>query len=469
MPKKLTKEEFIKKANEIHKNKFNYDEIDFIDRDTKVKIKCPIHGFFMQAPREHLRKDSCACRLCSADKQKEKRKMTIVEFVDRAKSIHCDKYDYDKFVYVNAKTKGIIICKEHGEFLQTPDSHLRGKGCPRCKSNLIKKCLEMTFESFIEKAKKKYADRFDYSSVVFINHKEAIDIICKEHGHFTIPPHLFLRGQNCPECGRLAHGKSFQKTQEQFIDAAKKIHGNRYDYSLVEYDKSNKKVKIICHEKDKITGEEHGVFYQNPCYHLKGQGCPKCNGNNTLTDEEFIRKSKERHGDKYDYSKSHYINSHTPLEIICPKHGSFWQMPYKHLLELHGCPSCSSSKLEMALYDGLKELGIEFEEQKKFNGFGEYRYDFFITDKKLLIECHGIQHFKCAGLFSEESKFEQRVKNDILKYHYAIDNGYKIIYVLPLPPDNDVDYKLDIFEGIYYDDIMYKTTEDALNYVKSLF
>ena len=100
-----------------------------------------------------------------------------------------------------------------------------------------------------------------------------------------------------------------------FIEKARKVHGNKYDYSKVEYHNNHEKVCIIC--------PEHGEFWQTPKNHLKGCNCPKCSNVYKMSNEEWIEKAREIHGDKYDYSKTHYISNKLKVKIICPKHGEF--------------------------------------------------------------------------------------------------------------------------------------------------
>lgn len=104
-------------------------------------------------------------------------------------------------------------------------------------------------------------------------------------------------------------------TQSEFIKKSKLIHNNNYSYDKVEYINYNTPVIITC--------PIHGDFAQTPGKHLNGQGCPKCAGKD-FTTEEFIRRSKLIHGSKYDYSQTKYIDAHSPLKIICPKHGEFY-------------------------------------------------------------------------------------------------------------------------------------------------
>lgn len=126
-------------------------------------------------------------------------------------------------------------------------------------------------------------------------------------------------------------------TREEIIQKARKKHGDKYDYSKLEYINYHSKVRIIC--------PVHGEFEQRLQAHLDGQGCPKCGVNTrvtkrTLTKEEFINRAKEKHGDKYDYSKVEYINIRTKVRIVCPIHGEFLQVPYKHL-KGNGCEICN--------------------------------------------------------------------------------------------------------------------------------
>jgi hypothetical protein len=141
------------------------------------------------------------------------------------------------------------------------------------------------------------------------------------------------------------------KTTEEFIRRAKKVHGDKYDYSKVEYKGTHTKVCIIC--------PIHGEFFQTPNNHLHGQGCLACGGRKQLTKEEFIQKAREVHGDKYDYSKVEYVNKNTKVKIICPIHGEFEQEPNSHL-EGKGCPNCYH-KTKKYKFNLLEEFESEYD------------------------------------------------------------------------------------------------------------
>lgn len=268
-------------------------------------------------------------------------------------------------------------------------------------------------------------------------------------------------------------------SQEEVIKSFKKTHGDKYDYSLVEYKNSKVKVKIIC--------SKHGEFFQTPHNHLMGCGCPKCSNKKEqkkLTTESFIVKAKTINNN-YDYSKVDYVNINTKVKIICPKHGvfeitphnflaghgcqicgfeishqkryttksfiekakrthpdldysktiyngffkniiitcpkhgDFEQTPCNHLRRLDSCPKCSSSKGENKIRNYLKENGILFEEQKKFKETKKLRYDFYLLKEDLLIEYNGRQHYEPVKAFGGEEQLIKQQENDKIKKEYA--------------------------------------------------
>ena len=193
--------------------------------------------------------------------------------------------------------------------------------------------VRKTTEQFIEEARQVHGDKYGYSKVEYVNKHTKICVICPEHGEFWQTPKNHLRGDECPFCAG-----NIKLTTEQFIEKARQVHGDKYDYSKVEYINAYTKVCIIC--------PEHGEFWQTPNNHTNGKcGCPFCASNVKLTTEEFIEKARKVHGDKYDYSKVEYINSHTKVCIICPEHGEFWQTPSIHTDGICGCPFCASKKV----------------------------------------------------------------------------------------------------------------------------
>ena len=394
---KLTIENFIEKASKVHGDKYDYSKVDLEHRDEKgrVCIICPIHGEFWQNPSMHIHGNGC--RKCKYEKQRASQMMTKEEFIEKAKKVHGDKYDYSKVEYKGNKTPVCIICPKHGEFWQKPNAHLNGEGCKKCYGNDV-----LTTEEFIKRAKEVHGDKYDYSKVEYKGARKRVKIVCPEHGEFEQLPFDHLDGHGCKKCfNKYKCGKSRQLTTEEFIKRAKEIHGENYDYSKVNYVKNTEKVCIIC--------TIHGEFWQKPNAHLNGEGCPKCGGNkrtssSKLTIEEFIEKAKKVHGDKYDYSKVEYKGNKTKVCIICPEHGEFWQTPSCHINQKCGCPSCSESHMESELRKFFKEKNINFEREKMFNWLGLQKLDFYLQDHNIAIECQGIQHFEDVPFFNKEKK-----------------------------------------------------------------
>ena len=268
------------------------------------------------------------------------------EFIEKARKIHGDRYDYSKVKYVNSKTKVCIICPIHGEFWQTPDKHLRGHKCPLCSKTKPKQWDEV-YKTFIEK----HGSQFDYSKVDFKNMNTKVYIIHKDcKNGFWQTPKNHIKGHGCPYCKNNKISKKLTKTTERFIEECKNVHKNAYDYSKVKYTSSKDKICIICHRKDK-NGFEHGEFWQEANSHLSGCGCPKCGMESAVnhkkeiyTTERFIEISQDIHKGKWLYNdKTVYVSAKTPICIICPVHGEFWQTPDKHLSGC-GCPKCGGTK-----------------------------------------------------------------------------------------------------------------------------
>jgi rubrerythrin len=193
------------------------------------------------------------------------KKLTKLEFIQKAKEVHGDMYDYSKVEYKNNKTKVCIICSEHGEFWQTPTAHVSQKqGCPKCGIIINSNLRKDSTKSFIQKAEKVHDNKYDYSKVEYVNTNTNICIICPEHGEFWQMPTNHLQGHKCPKCSNV-----HRLNTQEFIDLAKEVHGDKYNYSKVEYKNNKTKVCITC--------PIHGEFWQTPTAHVyQEQGCPKC-------------------------------------------------------------------------------------------------------------------------------------------------------------------------------------------------
>lgn len=204
--------------------------------------------------------------------------LTHEVFVTDASILHNNRYDYSHVVYINTTTKVIIICPIHGEFLQTPKHHRNGRGCNLCAIDYRNKKMS-NYELFYTKAIKIHENRYDYSLVDYKNGRTKIKIVCEIHNIFNQTPSHHLSGIGCPKCGLKV------KSHEYFTSASTSMHGDFYDYSLVDYIDTKTKVKIIC--------PKHGQFEQRPYHHYNGAGCPICNKSRGERDvEKFLIENK---------------------------------------------------------------------------------------------------------------------------------------------------------------------------------
>lgn len=362
---------------------------------------------------------------------------TTEEFIEQCRFVHGDKYDYHLVKYTNNKAKVKIICRVHGPFEQLAQHHMRGRGCSKCVADENSKRFRSNTQEFIKKAKKVHGELYDYSSVVYITSGKKIFVICRKHGDFFQTPSDHLSGYGCPECGKERNVFSRTKDTIGFVEQAKEIHGELYDYSLVKYIKAHEVVSIIC--------DVHGRFEQKPAYHLQGQGCPKCGGTKRLTRDEFIQKAIEIHGDKYDYSQVKYINGITKIKIICPRHGIFEQAAQDHLGG-HGCQLCYSSTGEERIAKILTRWGVRFIRQKRFDKCkNKYPlpFDFYFQIGKyhILLEYDGGQHFQPVEYFGGIDRFEEIKRNDEIKNRFAQKYNFILIRI-PYNQDDNLEAAL---------------------------
>ena len=328
--------------------------------------------------------------------------MNNSSFIELATKAHDDKYSYSKSNYINYHSPIIITCKIHGDFSQTPATHLRKSGCPRCAHDKNK----TSQQDFIQQCLNKHQCLYDYSKTNYTNAKTKICVSCHKHGDFFVKPGDHLnRGYGCPKC----YEDTKINTTLKFIVKATSVHGNKYNYSKSHYLDDSTPIEIIC--------SHHASFYQRKKNHLNGAGCPVCaiyNQSSTLS--SFVFKANIIHNCKYDYSKSDYKGSFNSIEIDCPIHGSFHQLPSNHL-QGTGCKKCSTD----ACKSSTKEFLIK---AIKIHG---YKYDYNNTvyhsaKDKVTINCrlHGQFSQKannhlhgqgCPNCYNDISKPQQEIIN----------------------------------------------------------
>jgi len=385
MPKRKTKEHFIDECKLVWDNQFDYHNVNYVNSKTKVSIFCNKHKiYFKQTPSSHLVMKHNGCPLCRKEVDKSNgikhRKMTTAEFIQKSKIKFGDRFDYSKTEIIGMSKPIILSCKWHGEFKTSPEHHLKSLFgcCPKCVNQYMGESQILSQSEFVKCAQAVHNNRFDYSKTVYTGCYAPIIVICRKHGEFSVAPNLHVRTKDggCPECTKeTRHHMNSAYSTHEYITEARKIWGNRYDYSLTDYTSCKTMISIRC-------PKHHYVFAMLPQSHLNGNGCPICESEENDKDrskvkeallhradflkhirnkreiskeilndkesgiaygvDEFLRLAKLIHGEDFDYKyvRNDYKNLNTPVRIICKRHNSiFLQKPTKHLRG-QGCPKC---------------------------------------------------------------------------------------------------------------------------------
>jgi hypothetical protein len=332
-------------------------------------------------------------------------------FIKNSSLKHNNKYSYLKVIFINTKIKVIITCPYHGDFEQTPNSHLNGTGCPFCAG-----VVRMSNQQFIDKSNKVHGNKYGYTKCNYINSHTKVLIECPEHGEFLQAPYSHLNGHGCPMC----MVKKNTYTSQQFIEKSNKVHGNKYGYDKLHF--VNTRTKVI------ITCPEHGDFKQKPNTHLSGHGCPMCSSKGLMSNETFIKRAFIAHNGKYLYTKTIYTGIYNPITITCLEHGDFVKIAKDHLIKKSGCPRCSGSKGELLIKYLLEKNKIKYIQEYKLPIY-KFRYDFYLPYENLFIEFHGEQHYEFIDFFHKtQEKYQLRKEQDETKLQLAKE--YRIPVVI---------------------------------------
>lgn len=350
------------------------------------------------------------------------KRLTTQEFIERARKVHGDKYDYSKVEYLGLKVEVCVICKKHGDFVKKPKDILRGFGCPHCNTN------KYTEISLREKCISMYGDKYDFSISNYNSSSRKVHFKCNRCGTIMYKStNSIISGTGlCKFCD----GTGQVRNTTQFIIKAKSIHENKYDYSQSFYKNAHTKVCIIC--------PTHGAFFQTPNAHLRGQGCPLCIPNVVLNDKTFRERAYETHGDKYDYSLVKFKGIFNKYPIICPEHGVFYQVAHTHLSGA-GCPMCKESRGERKIANFLTTCKIDYVAQKKvpndniFCANKNFYVDFYIPQYDVIIEYNGEQHYIESPFFhghqTPRNNFERQQERDMALRQYCKEHKIKLIEI----------------------------------------
>jgi hypothetical protein len=285
----------------------------------------------------------CLKRIMMSSPPKNKRRMPLEEFIEKATKRHNGKYDYSKVIWSQSNHHHItIVCPIHGDFFQPPTHHLTDNECPKCSRlrGAEKRLVKM--DEFVKRANLAHPEgQYDYSLVKYEHLERPVTIICRTHGKFFQSPTNHWAGKGCPLCANKKVAEMTRGTKETFIQEATQRHNGFYNYSQVIYNHCQEEVVIIC--------PNHGTFKQQPTVHLRGCGCPLCANEEVglkgrETQEHFLQRCHDAHGDRFDYSLAKYEKASVPVIIICKEHGQFVCTPEDHYSGKI-CPQCTPSRI----------------------------------------------------------------------------------------------------------------------------
>ena len=338
-------------------------------------------------------------------------------WVEKCTALHGGKYTYPTNVRVGSppRWKIPIICPEHGEFLQSPEKHAFGRGCPKCVgvgTDKVAQLKEM-FPNF------KFQDDLEVT-----NTKTQLKLSCEIHGEFsstynTLHNRFKAGNAPCPKCNRKSGGLIRRRSAASWVSEIEKVYGGKVELDAASITTADEKARFVC--------KDHGEFFSVLADVAGGHGCFKCgnekrNATNRGTFEDFYKQAREIHGDTYEYVGSTFFDSKQPMEIVCKKHGSFMQRPNNHLALKAGCPSCaiSISKGEFDLRNWLIELGFNVDSRNRSLLNGRREIDIVLPDHNI-----GIEY---CGLYWHGEDMKERLYH-AQKYEEAGENGIKLITI----------------------------------------
>ncbi|MBO6181799.1 hypothetical protein J6O86_08960 [bacterium] len=291
---------------------------------------------------------------------------------------------------------------------------------------------QYTTETFIERLKELYGDKFGYEKVNYNGAYQKITLVCPVHGDFDVRACIAARGDaNCKKC---SNKQKSENSRIPFSEIIERIHEMHPEYIIDKnqiYKNTHTKIKVIC--------PIHGEFLMKPFNIFQGQGCPKCGREKIYSSLRYnknwlLEKNKEIHGDKYDLSKFKYVNTKTKGIVICKKHGEFLISPEKLISRGQGCPICKQSHLEELVENILKKQSIKYIGQFNENWLSRQSIDFYLPEYNIAIECQGIQHYeptRFGGVSMEKAKenLEYVKKLDEKKKMLCENHNIRILYI----------------------------------------
>lgn len=370
---------------------------------------------------------------------------TTPGFIERARKIHGEKYDYSKCEYIDAKTKMPIICPEHGEFLQSYAKHvLRKHACPKCGIHKCANAISMPFDEFVKRAREKHGDKFQYIENTYKGMRSKLSLICQIHGNVEMSGvcHCISK-TGCPKCRHVSAGINKTRSIDEFIRLGKEKHNNKYDYSkVINYENGTSKICIIC--------PIHGDFFQTVNNHLSS-GCRKCADDlhaskSRKSISKFIEQAQSIWGDTYDYSSVEYKSLNHKIKIICKTHGIFEKYAGEHISSKpQGCQKCKPKKHSKIAIEWLNYMkvrdNVDIQHNENINNNGEHRIinslyhaDGYCKETNTIYEFHGSYWHGDPKKYSSDKlnthmkvSFGELYERTLKKMDHCRKQGYTVV------------------------------------------
>ena len=258
--RKLTNEEFIKKAKEVHGDKYDYSDTVYINTRENINIICPIHGKISISPKSHL--TGSGCPKCGNKLKSQQKKLTQDIFIDRCNEVHNHKYDYSKTIYTNKRNKVTIICPIHGEFEQFAANHMRGQGCPECGKQYASTWRKNDFNHFVDESKKRFGDVYEFPNIEneYENSHSKVTIKCKKCGNLFVKgagDHITSNSGGCLKCN-----VGISKHETEIGSFVKSVIGDIPIYLNDRTLLKGKEIDVLI-PKLKIGIEYNGLYWHN--------------------------------------------------------------------------------------------------------------------------------------------------------------------------------------------------------------
>ena len=384
MGKIFTLDDFLKQAEDIWKDEYDYSNVVFIDEDIEVIIICKKdgHGEFEKKPKQHvLRSRPAGCIKCGRERQIEKATKPFAVFLDEAREVHGELFEYVEESYKNMTKKMIIICKKDGHkpFPQAPDSHLRGSGCPTCADELTGERSKLKYDEVkhrLNENSKENNTTVSFKEEEYKGVNAELIIKCSKHGDQKprLVNTMFEGTHPCLKCTSEILGRNLEiRSTENVIKYLNDKFDGKYKIYDFKYEDKRTVVTLNCPVKD------HGDFSFQVDSMYSSNGCSSCRSeesqanrnegirrHNESTREsrelKWIKEVKVIHEGLYDYSLVHYITARLPVIIKCGIHGQIEQVPYTH--KKSGCRFCADEDLK-GKYS--KKYFDDYPDRKKLN------------------------------------------------------------------------------------------------------